>query len=360
MDPICTIQAAYRGYHARKHTTTPKELLPFLGDEWADEVCKEVNSFYIERQLGVKKMESYYLRWNKGELSLIFPGEKIFEEVNKRIDSAKTLHVERNKMKISDTIVMETLGNFEFMEERHGIHREIYAIWQREKPRGVYLMEPFEKLEEGVYTQPRLKCNLLQLYQTTGDQVQIAACLLDMTRTLAWMHRQNYIHGDVKLTNVLVAKGKDDEEKERHLAYLTDFDHTDEPGMPLERITDGYWAWDPAMCRGEILSPYVDYYGLIAAHLMIQFPDLEAQEIKQAREILECPFENLTDFQTKVWDLFFDICKESTRLFRHLENSAITLSAGQVMRAVDRVKTFDVERRCLELSEQFYRESQAI
>ncbi len=365
VNKISCIQRAFRCYLSRKYTLSPGDLKPFLSFQ-PYLVCEEANRFLREGKTLTRRVESlpnitYHLRWDKaaGELWLVFPeSAQTMSGGNKVITPSNTLYVPltagKREVAAGQSVLIRAST---LVEEGNEIHRRIYQAWLKEKPEGVYIMEPFEKLEEGLYTQPRLETDLYRLFKNGESPKLMAEYLRDMTRTLAWIHKQGYIHADVTMGNFLMEWN---ESVQRKVPYIFDFDYADLPGAPLEKFKEDYCHWDPAMSEGNIFSPYTDYYGLTVAHLRLQFPGLDDKEIKEMRNAVfnnvnlpnaaywkKDPFAN--EIQKEVWDLFIDICKDSTKLYRQL-HIAYTLSQGQLGRWVDRIKTFDVAKRSLELA----------
>ena len=338
-DVATKFQSIYHDYITRKYIIFPSSLLNAS-------VCDQINTFIKSNRWQISNISSeinegkkFFIKWDKNHemLFLLFPGEDaVGSGFWKKFFASSTIKIplisKKKEIKEFESVWIEA-DNKTVDEVR--IQEILYKQFIKEKPVGVYFLEPWEQIHQNIYTQRRL---INQLDGTKfNEPFQKSHCIRDIARNLAWMHKQGMIHGDVSLKNILVEEKRDDEGLLRLVSYLTDFGSTKAYGASQDRKLDDYVRWDPCKCFADINTPLTDWYGFITTNILAWFSEMAGhlkwenfiftRQMVFANESLgnfvsdasywtgSKLFSDLTPEEQQAWHLFISICRKSTQLY---------------------------------------------
>ena len=151
---ITKFQALYRGYSTRKYTVFPNSILSAL-------VCNRVNSFIQSNRRFVTDGSSeiieggkFFIKWDKKqeELSLLFPREDLVGSgAWKKFFSSNSIKIPitGGKRDIQQFESVWTEVDSETIDEI-SIPKVLYEQFIREKPIGVYFLEPLKQIHQNI------------------------------------------------------------------------------------------------------------------------------------------------------------------------------------------------------------------
>ena len=216
------------------------------------------------------------------------------------------------------------------LDDTNDIHKIIFDFYRKYPPEGVYLVEPYEKIAPNLYFQGRFHGNGLDFFLNGATSPnEINQCLQDVVNSVFWLHKMEIFHGNVKLSNILIAN------KERPVAYLSDFDCISRLGASFTRVKRVYPYGDICACEG-ICTPYHDLFGLICLFLQTKLPRITMNLIGLVRDDVFSDVSKgmyrkaiqywnyyqkdacLNSQQKEIWGLFISICVQSSNLYLRL------------------------------------------
>lgn len=317
-----------------------KEYFPDHSVETISLICQEA------------QRDNAKIHFDRGQkkVSIILKESLLGKGSTKSVYASKTIELLPVKQP-SFSSVLAYPEEFNLFSTGNDIHLRIYTLFLKEKPAGVFLMEPYTRVDQACYTRRQYKENLKNVRGDEGLR-----CLKDIAKSVAWIHSQGFIHGDLKEDNVAV--------DEARRAQLDDFDYAGEIGT-YEDLASSVQrpGTDPLMKFTGLRTPYFDWYRLISLYCSRLMGDLlpyiEVCKVRDAvfREMRHesshywtsaFPFENLSEKEKRLFTLFIDICKESTKLYCAVN----CMEKEKVSAAIQAAPIRAIEARCLALAEE--------
>lgn len=362
-------QALFRGYLTRKYTVLPTPSLTPLIATQINAFVKEARHHKIDVTSELSEGKKKFIKWDKklGVLTLLFSHEDaVGSGFWKKCFSGHTVKIplplSQKEIKPLESVWIE--GDIAKEVE---IQKFLFDRFREERPKGVYFLEPWEHIHKNVYTQRRL-INKVEF----PDPLQKALGLRDIARTLAWIHQQRVVHGDVHLKNILFEEQRDEDRVVRLVPYLTDFGSAKIWGADPEKLDD-YVRWDACKCFAGINTPLMDWQGFIVTTIVSWFPEMTSylkwEKFKLIRRIVfenECkgtflsaevywigykPFIDLTRWEQGAWNLFIALCRTSAQLYLAIKHTVGEITAEEVEKAMLKVPAADLIKECLQFAD---------
>lgn len=341
-----------------EYTLLPGDFAPyFTNHERLEWLCREVNSILALRrdfEEATRSADGIYFAWSKKKstISIIFPTfpvVQIAEGAHKKIFGSVTVEVSFARFKEIKTfhsVLIHLKDDPNIVYEGNSLHEKVYALWLRERPPEVYIAEPMVRLQTRLYTQRRYNSDLYFFLLTEQPLETKFALFEDMRRSIAWLHRQGVIHGDIKTGNFLI------QHKTRVAACMADFDFAGTSGRYAPSITCLHSLWDPCSSFTGVMTPYRDWYALALMYVLtfvpIKFSPIDLMQIRYrvADNLNADNLVNVTPLSPlhkRMWQIFIDICKESAKLYQRFKAEQGPISKEQVDAAIGDLRSFNAE-----------------
>jgi thiamine kinase-like enzyme len=367
------IQSLFRGYLTRKYTFFPTSSLSFP-------ICRLVNDFIQSNKNRVftflsaeDQSNNFLIKWDCSEKLITFvvpKRELVGSGFWKKCFSCTNFYI---KLINKDVEVVESVwmtAGSDFSKELK-IQEFLYDKFTAQSPEDVFLLRPWERIHEKFFTQKRLISISTQDHlQSHTEKVE---CLKNLSKTLAWMHEQEVIHGDVHLKNLLMEEQIDPEGYCNRIFYLSDFGSSRFIGVDQDYKMDNYVRWDICKCLLGANTPLLDWHGFMVTAIALLI-DEEGSRLKWEQFILvrdavledeyegrssgnnywvgSNSFNQLSRLQRNSWSLFISSCQKSAHLYRFLKEIGPDISEEDLKKGLAETNALEVRDQCLAFVEE--------